>query len=140
MSATTAAVTMPKAPPQDHASTQILDAISALLTQQRESILLGNADELPTISQALGIQLRHASEQLPRSAAGSSTSFALTQLRNEARINLELLHRREVVVQESLDAMLINSTRPDSQHQAHFYASAGMLARTSQVGRAFASA
>lgn len=139
MSATAAALPQPKAPPQDSASTRILDAISALLTRQRESILSGSADELPAISQALGLQLRHASERLPRSAVAGSAS-ALTQLRNEARINLELLHRREVAVQESLDAMLVNSNRLDSQHQARVYASAGTLARTRQVGRAFASA
>ena len=137
---TAAAVTSPMEPPQDPASARILNTISALLTQQRESILSGNADELPGISQALGIQLRHVSERLPHLVAGSRTSSTLTQLRNEARINLELLHRREVAVQESLDAMLVNSARLDSQHQARVYAAAGTLARASQVGRAFASA
>lgn len=139
MPSTPIPATRPMAPPQDPITARIFDDISSLLTQQRESILSGNADELPAISQALGVQLRHASERLPRSAVRGSTSV-LTQLRNEARINLELLHRREVAVQESLDAMMIGNSRLDSRHQARVYASAGTLARTSQVGRAFASA
>lgn len=126
-------------PQQPAASTQIFGEIALLLAQQRESIVAGKADDLPAISQALSVQLKQISERLPRSPNHGSDA-ALAQLRNDARINLELLNRREMAVQESLDAMSVGSARLDARQQSRVYAPAGMLARPQQRGRAFASA
>jgi hypothetical protein len=117
----------------------MFDEIAALLERQRELLMDGDADGLATLSEQLARRLAMAAER--RSSAVSPAQLAqLRTLSNQSRINLEMLRRREIAIQESLEALTLNEGRLGNQRSARVYAPAGTLSRSSTSGRAFASA
>lgn len=102
-------------------------------------MLEGNADELLGLSEELARLLALAAEQ--RSAAVSAEGLGQWQeLSNQFRINMEMVRRREISVNEALEALTLNEGRLGAQRSSRVYAPAGTLSRSSTSGRAFASA
>lgn len=102
-------------------------------------MLEGNADELLGLSEELARLLALAAEQ--RSAAVSAEGLGHWQeLSNQFRINMEMVRRREISVNEALEALTLNEGRLGAQRSSRVYAPAGTLSRSSTSGRAFASA
>lgn len=125
--------------PHGRESFSLLDEIASLLERQRQLLMDGDADGLSPVSEQLARRLamaaeRRSSEVLPANLA------QLLALSNQSRINMEMLRRREISIQESLDALTLNGGRLGNQRSARVYAPAGTLSRASTSGRSFASA
>jgi hypothetical protein len=115
------------------------DEIAALLERQRQFLMNGDADGLSALSEQLAHQLALAAERRFSRDSLASLEQLLT-LSNQSRINMEMLRRREISIQESLEALTLNDGRLGNQRSARVYASAGTLSRATISGRAFASA
>jgi hypothetical protein len=120
-------------------SLPLFDEIASLLARQRQLLMDGDADGLRALSEQLGRHLALAAEQRSGSARKADL-VQLVDLKTQARINLDMLRRRELSIHESLEALTVTDGRLGSQRNSRVYAAAGTISRSSTSGRSFASA
>ena len=104
-----------------------LDALDTLLDEQAQAVLEGHADALAPLSATLNSRLaalRLAVTRLPSEAQQAR----LRALHSRARANLEMLNRRQLDVQRSLDALGNGNTLLQDGQNNRVYAAAGRLA------------
>ena len=117
----------------------LLDALGALLDRQAQAILEGRADDLAPLDAAIQMGLRQlaASGWRPRNPAEVA---ALRALQQRARAGQAMLARRQMDVQQVLDALGQGSESLQHTQSQRLYASAGRMGAPVLRGQHYLSA
>ncbi len=107
-----------------------LAAVDGLLDEQAQAVLNGEADALAALSQLLASRLATLRAVAGRMAA-PETQQRLHALQSRAQANFEMIARRQVDVQRSLDALGRSDASLQTSQAARTYAMSGAMAAPS---------
>lgn len=116
-----------------------IGGLAELVERQGDAILHGHADELPALNQAIQAHLRHlaASGWRARSPQERAAVIALQQQTQAAQT---MLARRQLGVQQALDALGSGSESLQETQAQRLYARAGRMGASVLRGQSYLSA
>jgi hypothetical protein len=115
-----------------------LAGLQALMERQRHALMEGNADELAALGAQLKVQvaqIRHAAHRAEGPPRNEAARAELEQLNQLAMTNLELLQRRLVETQSSMEALGPGVALLEETRARMTYESAGRMDTLPASGR-----